>query len=199
MTYVEDIEPRLTPHREVTPATCGEALIEWVRDLEQELLERLRRISEEDMRWQPHPDSNCIAVTVWHIARWLDILATRALGGGEASAEIWRCHGWSDRAAYDPVGLGYLGLGTLTGYSAQEMRGVPSLGSSELASYVSEATAALVAAIDEAGDRLHRRFPNQATPYQAVSSTVQGSFGHVGEIDALVALRHRLAQPHDAR
>jgi hypothetical protein len=68
-TYVETIEPRLTPLRDVCPITTAETLIEWCRDLVQELAARLELVTPEDLSWRPHRDSNYITVTVRHIAR----------------------------------------------------------------------------------------------------------------------------------
>ena len=55
-TYVETIEPRLTPLRDVRPSSAAETLIEWCRDLTQELTARLELVTPEDLSWQPHPD-----------------------------------------------------------------------------------------------------------------------------------------------
>jgi hypothetical protein len=190
-TYVSEIEPRLTPHRPARPETVADTLIEACRDLEQETLARLSRIPAKDLYWQPHPDANSVGVTVWHIARWLDFLGTRAFTGRPAEADRWHTSGWADRTGYEPDGVGWLGLGSLTGYTPAEMRAVPQLEADHLSTYLSEATAELVETLGQLRDHLH--VGGTPTPYQAISSTLQGSFGHVGEIDALVSLRARLA------
>jgi uncharacterized protein (DUF1330 family) len=190
-SYVSEIEPRLTPHRPARPETVADTLIEACRDLEQETLARLARISPEALHWQPHPDANSVGVTVWHIARWLDVLGTRAFSGGPAHADRWHTSGWVERTGYEPDGVGWGGLGTLTGYAPAEMRAVPRLDGDQLGAYLSESTAALVETLDGLRDHLHVGGP--PSPYQVISSTLQGSFGHVGEIDALVSLRARLS------
>ncbi|GAA4572763.1 hypothetical protein GCM10023176_36370 [Micromonospora coerulea] len=192
MTYVETIEPRLTPHRPVAPLDVAAVMVEWCRDLEQEMAARLRLMSPEDLTWQPHPHSNSAGVTVWHVARWLDVLATRAFTGRAAKDDLWHTEGWRDLTGYEPDGIGYLGLGTLTGYTPQEMRMVPALPGDALSTYLSQSTTRLIQRIGLLDDELRRAPDHELTPYQIIGSTLQGSFGHIGEIDALVALRDRL-------
>lgn len=192
-TYVDAIEPRLTPHRPVTPADTGATLIEWSRDLQQELAARLTLMAADDLTWQPHPDANSPGVTVWHVARWLDILATRAFTGRPATDELWQAGGFRAATGYDPDGIGFLGLGALTGYTPAEMRAVPAMPADLLGEYLAASTDRLVATLGELAPRLHAGSGGMPTPYQSIGGTLQGSFGHVGEIDTLVALRARLS------
>jgi len=194
VNYVATIEPRLTAHRMVTPSTAGDALVEWLRDLEQEMLARLELMSEAELGFRPHPHSNSADVTVWHLGRWFDVLASRRISGALTQPERWYRDGWAEQTSYDPKGIGFLGLGTLTGYSVEEMLAVPALGSKVLTSYLSGAIIDIIDVIgDMTHDELHRPGPaGLPSPYQAVGSTIQGSFGHLGEIDCLVSLHHRL-------
>jgi hypothetical protein len=188
------IEPRLTAHRDMAPGTAGEALVEWIRDLEQETLARLRLMSYVELGFRPHPSANNADVTVWHLGRWFDVLASRRVGGPSTQAERWYRDGWAARTGYDPAGIGFLGLGTLTGYSTEEMLAVPNLGADALSSYLAGSVDDMVDVVETLSpEELHR--PGAAglpSPFQAVGSTVQGSFGHLGEIDCLVALHDRL-------
>jgi hypothetical protein len=126
-TYVDSIEPRLTPYRPAAPATTAESLTEWCRDLHEELTARVALLTPEDLAWQSHPDANSAGVTVWHVTRWLDVLATRAFTGRDAAADLWHTAGYRRTTGYEPDGIGYLGLGTLTGYTPEEMRDIPAL------------------------------------------------------------------------
>lgn len=194
-TYVETIEPRLTPLRDVCPITTAETLIEWCRDLVQELAARLELVTPEDLSWRPHRDSNYITVTVRHIARWLDVTATRSFTGRPASADLWHTRGWRELTGYEPDGIGYLGLGTLTGYTPAQMRAVPVMDAAGLTDYLTQAAGGLTERIAELGDSILTGVGRQRlSPYQIISGLLQGSFGHVGEIDTLVALRARLLQ-----
>lgn len=192
MNYVTSIEPRLTPHRPAAPISTADALVEWATDLEEELAARLRLLSDEELLWRPHEDANNIAVTAWHVSRWLDLLGTRLFTGKPKELDIWHRAGWYEATQYEPDGIGYLGLGTLTGYSPEEMRAVPALAAADLIAYLSQSVEALVMQIQEFGAEIIKPLPHaDLSPYQLIGSTLQGSFGHVGEVDTLVALRAR--------
>ena len=193
MNYVPTIEPRLTGHRPATPTTTTETLVDWLLDLEQESVARLGLLSDEEGRWSPHPDANDAEVTFWHIARWLDVLAaTRAVTVPKPAPQVWERDGWIDETGYNPTGIGYLGLGTLTGYTPEQMRAVPRLGPAALIRYLRATVLDLRDVLRgfDANEINHDR--GFGSPFQIVGSTVQGSFGHLGEVDALVALRSRL-------
>ena len=194
MNYVATIEPRLTRHRPVTPVSTAEVLVEWLRDLEQETVARLDLTSEQELEFRPHPHANNADVTVWHLGRWFDVLASRRVHGALERPERWYRDGWADRTAYDPQGIGFLGLGTLTGYSVEEMLAVPAFGAEALRSYFQGTIDDIVDVIGSmATQELHQPGPaGLPSVYQAVGSTIQGSFGHVGEIDCLVSLFHRV-------
>ena len=193
MNYVPTIEPRLTPHRPMRPDTSTEALVEWLRDLEQEATARLDLIAEAELGWRPHPDANDAGVTFWHIARWFDVLAaTRVVTAPTPAEQLWTRDGWQDRTGYDPQGIGYLGLGTLTGYTAEEMRAVPRLGAEATRDYFRATVDGLATVLWDLGPAGLNRDSGFGSPFQIVGSTLQGSFGHLGEIDCLVALRARL-------
>ena len=186
------IEPRLTPHRAAAPRTAADTLVEWTRDLDEELGARLDLMDAAGLAWQPHPDANSPGVTVWHVARWLDILGTRAFTDGSASNELWHTEGWAEATGYEPGGKGYLGLGALTGYTPDEMRAVPAMDRSALRAYLGQSTRALITQIRWLDGRLLEPAALGLTPYQSISGTLQGCFGHVGEIDTLLSLRARI-------
>lgn len=193
MNYVPTIEPRLTNHRPAAPGTVIEVLVEWLRDLEQEAVARLQLMSEDELGFRPHPDANNPDVTFWHVARWFDVLAARHVTRPPARAERWLADGWADLTGYDPTGIGFLGLGTLTGYTPEEMRAVPELGAEGLRAY-------LTGAIDDVVDAVSGLTPAELhapgaggipSAYQVLGSTIQGAFGHLGEVDCLVSLNDR--------
>ena len=91
----------------------------------------------------------------------------------------------------DPAGVGFLGLGTLTGHSAEEKLAVRGFGAEVLSSYLRGSVSDIIDDIgDLTDDQLHE--PGLPSPHQAVGSTIQCSFGHVGEIDCLVSRYRRL-------
>lgn len=84
-------------------------------------------------------------------------------------------------------------MGTLTGYTSEQMRAVPAMDSVSLTTYQGQSIEALVQQINGlAVDLLTPTGTRALSPNQSVTATLQGSFGHVGEIDTLVALRARL-------
>lgn len=122
-------------------------------------------------------------------------MATRSFPGRPANADLWHTQGWCEATGYEPDGTGYLGLGTLTGYTPEQMRDLPTLDASSLTNYHTQATGQLAEQDIELGSTvLDRTGQQHLTPYQGISSLLQGSFGHVGEIDTLVALRARLLE-----
>lgn len=161
--------------------------MEWCHDLEQEPAARLRLVSREELQWQPHPDSNSVGVTVWHVSRWLDVLGSRTFTGLPARDELWHAEGWQEATGYDPSGLGFLGLGTLTGYTPEQMRAVPVMDTGALSSYLSQSACRLVAQIASLGSsRLQVAGPQGLSPYQLIWQHPAG----------LVRTRRRDRHPH---
>jgi hypothetical protein len=149
---------------------------------------QLKALDEDALEWRPDDRGNNVRETVWHMARWIDVL-TRVLGGTQPSTERWFTDGWAQRTSYDPRGIGDDGLGVLTGYTFQEVLAIPRLTTTELVRYLDSVVGPLAQALralpdDEAGARAVRR----------ATGILQGCLGHLGEIDALLAIRERSAQ-----
>ena len=70
-------------------------------------------LSAAELAWQPDSEGNSIAVTVWHVSRWLDVTA-RLLQGKSPGEELWLTRGWAERTSYNPQGIGMRGLGVVT-------------------------------------------------------------------------------------
>jgi hypothetical protein len=177
------------------------------RDVLIDMIERLERwtraaiagMPQTALDWQPDPEANGIGVTVWHYSRWIDFLGARVLHDGPAADERWFADGWAARTGYDPRGLGWAGLGALTGYTVAEMKAVPALSADELLRYLEDGCAALIAAIRALSvEALHQPAPGLRgvrdgdwSVYEWLLVPLLGSFGHVGEIRALQALQAR--------
>ena len=122
------------------------------------------------------------------MARWIDVL-TRILGGTQPSTERWFTDGWAERTGYDPRGIGDDGLGALTGYTFQEVLAIPRLNATQLVRYLDSVVGPLAQHL--------RALPDDEAAAKAVRSAtgiLQGCLGHIGEIDALLAIRERSAQ-----
>ncbi|MGI8855856.1 MAG: DinB family protein [Thermomicrobiales bacterium] len=179
--------------------TESEIVIDLVRRLARGVRATIAGLSQEVLDWQPDPEANSIGVTVWHFSRWIDFINVRALEGRPAADELWFTSGWAAETGYDPRGLGYGGLGALTGYTMSEVRAVPALSADALLRYLDRACDALIASLEALPpDALHRTAPGlrdldarQRTAYQWIIAPLLGCFGHLGEIEALKALQAR--------
>ena len=160
----------------------GELLAEWVADLRGSVERQLARTPEAALHWRPARETNSIADTVWHIARWLDLVAMW-LQNAAAERQHWIADGWAERTGYDPRGLGTDGLGAISGYTFDEVEAIPQLRADQLLGY-------LGAVCDDVIPRLRATDDASAQRYKGV---VQGIFGHLGEIAALRTLYERQA------
>lgn len=172
-----------------------ELLIQWLKDLNDQINDEIQDLSPEMLAWQPDPEANNIGVTVWHVARWVDVLATQVLQKKRPADELWHTGGWYEQTGYDPRGIGAGGLGTVTGYTQAEVKAIPRLSSEDLLVYLKQSCAALqnqllalpVGALYQPAPGLGSKL----TTYQWVQAEWQGFFGHVGEIQAIKAMYKR--------
>ena len=174
---------------------------EVLLDLLQNFMEVLRgTISDlplEALRWQPGPEANNIAVTVWHVSRAFDLLKVRALENQDSAAEQWFTAGWAVRTGYDPRGLGYGGFGNLAGYTQAEVAAVPILPAEELLAYFEEVANALYNYLQQMpAEALHQPPAGWAKPpylsaYGWIRNFLLDSREHLGEIKAIKAMWER--------
>lgn len=73
-----------------------DTLVAMLRDLIRDVGKEVRDLDTDALTWQPHPKANSVGVTVWHLARWFDLLAHRIFRGLDASEELWHRDGWRD-------------------------------------------------------------------------------------------------------
>lgn len=196
-----------------------ELIVEWVDDLERKVRRRIEGLSVEQLAWRPDPGANPISATVWHFSRWLDLMTVCALQGRPQDQQLWFTLGWVARTGYDPRGLGEHGYGTMTGYTLEEVGGIPVLSADDLLEYLGQGSTALrtyLRSLDPdtrrapaAGDVLpepDRPRPTAAgkitPPFRGPDESISrlewltiiltGSLCHVGEIDAFNHMRARL-------
>lgn len=165
-----------------------ELMATWFEDIGAGLRRRLAGLDEAALEWRADDRGNNVRETVWHMARWIDVLE-RVAAGASTSDERWIADGWAERTGYDPRGIGDDGLGVLSGYTFEEVLRIPRLTPSELLAYVDSVIAPLAR-------RLRASSEGDCTAKLVRRSTgiLQGCFGHIGEIDALLAIRERSAQ-----
>jgi len=133
-----------------------ELMAKWFEDIGEGVRRRIEDLDEDALEWRADDRGNNVRETVWHMARWIDVL-TRFLAGTQPSTERWFTDGWAERTGSDPRGIGDDGLGVLSGYTFENVKAA-------------------------------------AKAVRRATGIVQGCFGHIGEIDALLAIRKRSAQ-----
>jgi len=182
-----------------------DVLLDFLSRLTAQTAAAIDGLAAEALAWQPDPAANGIGVTVWHFSRWMDFVNVRALQDRPAEDELWFRDGWAARTGYDPRGLGYGGLGALTGYTLEEALAVPALTTAELLRYLTDAVDALAthlrasdpATLHQPASGLRTLRDDLLTPYAWITAPLLGGFAHVGEIRALRALwERRMALSH---
>ncbi len=176
----------------------NELLAEWVNDLARDVRREIGRMSHTDLCWQPDSQANSIGITVWHIARTLDLLDVRVLHNRQPEDEQWFTRGWSEKTGYDPRGIGYRGFGAITGYTLDQMKCVPAMPVDDLLTYLDQVCSALASSLRAASsEALHQPAPlfkGERTMYEWIKPILKGSLGHVGEIQTLKAMQQRAAK-----
>ena len=160
----------------------GELLAEWVADLRGAVERQLARTPDAALHWRPAQETNSIADTVWHVARWLDLMAMW-LQNAAPERQHWIADGWAERTGYDPRGLGTDGLGAISGYTFDEVEAIPKLRADQLLLYLGAVCDDVIPGLRAADDAAAQRY----------KGVIQGTFGHLGEIAALRTLHERRA------
>ncbi|NUO58253.1 MAG: DinB family protein [Hamadaea sp.] len=177
------------------PDTVVDLFATWLDELAGAVRHRFQDLPDDAVAYRPDPGGNSVGVTLWHFTRWLDLLTHQAWRAEPVSGEVWHRNGWAARTGYDPTGLGFQGYGVVTGFTVEEVDAVPFLTSSQLLAYFSEVTDSLRAELRGlTTGQLHEPAPGlggQRSRYSWLAPVLQGSFGHIGEIDALLAMRTR--------
>jgi hypothetical protein len=172
-----------------------ELIADLVEKLARDVRDEIEALSSEELAWRPDPEANSIGVTVWHFSRWLDVLTVQALENRPAEEELWHTGGWAARTGYDPRGVGYQGLGVLTDYTQEEVAAVPMLPADALLTYLDQVCGELrehlLGLPAGALERPAPGFGGKRTIYDRIKPLLMGCFGHVGEIEALKAMRAR--------
>ena len=93
-------------------------IILWFRDAQKDVLQLAESLSEEQLRWQPHPLANSIGFQLWHLARGADYVQARL---SDATTElnrrlgvrpqIWLAKEYAEQWNLDPKILGVEQLG----------------------------------------------------------------------------------------
>ncbi len=178
--------------------TDVELIVDWLDDLAANMRAEIEPLTLEGLYWQPDAEANSIGVTVWHVARWLDLLKVRILENRPPDDEQWHTRGWRESTGYDPRGIGSRGLGAISGYTLEEVAAIPRLSAHDLAAYLDQVCGALRQHLLEMPDgALHEIAPGlggKYTAYDWIKAVLPGCFGHLGEIQALKAMYARASR-----
>lgn len=170
---------------------ANDVLIDFLEDNRRRLKRLFGALSDDCLTWQPEVGANSIAVTVWHMARILDVFLTRQVRGAPPEEECWFQQGWEITTGYDPRGLGQNGWGMLTGYTAEEAAALPQLSREQLLGYLDQVydrTREYVAATPiETLLTPAAGFEGKYTKYQCIQMALMDNVRHLGEIFAIKA------------
>jgi hypothetical protein len=168
---------------------ANDVLIDLLEDNCRRLHRALGRMSDECIFWDPEPDANNIVVTIWHMARMMDVFLTQNARGDLPGEDIWFRLGWAERTGYDPRGLGQNGWGMLTGYTREEVGAMPPMTSEQVLGYldaVYDAVKDYLAGISE--EKLltpGAGFEGKYSKYQCIQMALMDNVRHLGEIFAI--------------
>ena len=161
-------------------------------------------LPKDALQWQPDPEANNIAVTVWHICRALDLLKVRIIENKPDQDQLWYATGWASRTNYDPAGLGFGGFGNLAGYTLDQVKAVPLLSAEESLEYFDQVCGAFsdylanlkVEALEEspAGWPRMAGAPAPENVYVVILMFMLDNREHLGEIKAIRAMWYRTCE-----
>ncbi len=168
---------------------ANEVLIDLLEDNRRRLHRGLDRMSGECVQWEPEPDANNILVTLWHMARMLDVFLTQNARGNPPEDECWFRLGWAQLTGYDPRGLGQSGWGMLTGYTRGEVVAMPPMRREQVLGYLDDVYDTVkdyLAGIPE-GLLLTpgEGFEGKYSKYQCIQMALMDNVRHLGEIFAI--------------
>ena len=168
---------------------ANDVLIDFLEDNRRRLGRCLNEISDECLVWQPEAGANNIIVTMWHMARILDVFLILQVQGRAPLEECWFCQGWAERTRYDPRGIGQNGWGMLTGYTQVEVMAIPSLTREQALGYLNDVYDTVKEYLTNTPmEKLEMPgigFEGKYSKYQCVQMALLDNIRHLGEIFAI--------------
>ena len=123
-------------HRDVT--------LQSIDDYGRQLLKAIERLSIEEARWMPTPESNHILWILWHIGRMEDMWGWYLREGGESA---WIEGGWANRLGINTERNG-------AGDSIDQVRNFPDLEVEEVTEYWQVSRNLLIPAIKQISNEM---------------------------------------------
>ena len=177
---------------------ANDVLIDILEDNRRRLKRGLKKMSDECVLWRPDPDANSIVLTIWHMARILDVFLTQQAKGNSSGEECWFRYGWVEQTGYDPRGIGQEGRGMLTGYTQDEVAAIPQLTKEQVLEYLDEVYDTVKEYLESISAETLQTpgvgFDGRYTKYQCIQMALLDNVRHLGEIFAIEARWNRYIQ-----
>lgn len=165
---------------------ANDVLIDFLEDNRRRLNRLFSVISDECVYWKPDGESNNITITVWHMARILDVFFTLQAKGDSADEECWFKNGWAKQTGYDPRGIGQNGWGMLTGYTQEEVAEIPQLSRDQILGYLDNVYDTVREYLENTDIKnlltSSAGFDGKYSKYQCVQMALLDNIRHLGEI-----------------
>ncbi len=167
----------------------NEVLIDLLEDNRRRLRRGLSRMSDGCVQWNPEPEANNIVITIWHMARMMDVFLNRNAIGNLPGGECWFRLGWAERTGYDPRGIGQNGWGMLTGYTREEVVAMPQITREQVLGYLDDVYDSVKEYLSGLSEENlltpGTGFEGKYTKYQCIQMALMDNVRHLGEIFAI--------------
>jgi hypothetical protein len=179
----------LHPHGELSGI---EMMIDIIHDQSRRLKRDLDDITEACLHWKVDPETNSIALILWHIGRLLDVFFNQHALGKSPEETCWFKCGWAERTSYDPRGRGRDDWGTLNQYNLEELAEIPRFKKADLIGFIDDVYHALEDYLRSTTMQTLIEpapgFMGQFTRYQVITMAVMDNIRHLGEIRLVKSL-----------
>lgn len=174
---------------------ANDVLIDLLEDNRRRLHRLFDVISDEGLLWNPEVEANNIAITVWHMARILDVFLIQYAKGCASEEECWFRQGWALQTNYDPRGNGLNGWGMLTGYTQEEVAKIPQFTKDQILGYLDDVYNTVKEYLEATPIEKPLTpgvgFRGKYTQYQCIQMALLDNIRHLGEVFAIHARHDR--------
>ena len=143
------------------------------------------------LKWKPITSQ--LRFGIWR--EFFDVFLTQQAKGELAEEECWFRYGWVERTGYDPRGIGQNGWGMLTGFTQEEVAGVPQLTKDQVLEYLDKVYDTVKEYLENMSmEELQMPgagFDGRYTKYQCIQMALLDNVRHLGEIFAIEARWNR--------
>jgi hypothetical protein len=178
---------------------ANDVLIDLLEDNRRRLKRLVAGMSDDCLQWKPEAEANSIAITIWHMARILDVFLTQQAKGEPPAEECWFRGGWAAQTGYDPRGRGLNGWGMLTGFTQEEVDAIPPISREQILGYLDQVyditREYLAATAEEILQTPAPGFEGKYSRYQCIQMPLMDNVRHLGEVYSIAARWERKISP----